>query len=359
MIFNRLTGLDIGPEPTYVIEGNIKPANAPVRYPFLWNAPRQDKTQWPGFANNGNSILGLARNLGEVTGVFSIFHPKKDSGSLLGIDYVSVNSANLHGLRSLEEMIDKIGPPKWPLSIDKQLAAEGAKLFKDNCAKGCHEIKDGAFRSIIRKSWLTPILNVGTDTREWSILERNVDPGVLAGSSILGLDESLQNPEAPIKILGNSVIGTIIQHTIPLTERFNQGEQMKLSGSVFTADTKDLKDAFNYTSPGAPTKGSYESRVLQGVWATAPYLHNGSVPTLAELLKPAAERVAAFKIGPNYDPDQLGLAVEQSAFQRTLVTTDCKELDSGNSRCGHEGPRFGTNLSAHKKKALLEYLKTL
>ncbi|MGB8900889.1 MAG: hypothetical protein WCC90_17330, partial [Methylocella sp.] len=41
-----------------------------TRYPFLWNAARQDKTQWPGFAKNGIDLLGLARNLGEVYGVF-------------------------------------------------------------------------------------------------------------------------------------------------------------------------------------------------------------------------------------------------------------------------------------------------
>ena len=102
---------------------------------------------------------------------------------------------------------------------------------------------------------------------------------------------------------------------------------------------------------------AYESRVLQGIWSTAPYLHNGSVPTLAELLKPADQRVAAFKIGPSYDIQNVGLAVEQSQFNYTLATADCTNLNSGNSRCGHE---FGTTtLSADEKKALLEYLKTL
>ncbi|MGB3316971.1 MAG: di-heme-cytochrome C peroxidase, partial [Albidovulum sp.] len=63
MIFNRLTGLDIGDGPGHVIAENIAVADAPTRYPFLWNAARQDKTQWPGFAYNGNENLGLARNL--------------------------------------------------------------------------------------------------------------------------------------------------------------------------------------------------------------------------------------------------------------------------------------------------------
>jgi hypothetical protein len=104
------------------------------------------------------------------------------------------------------------------------------------------------------------------------------------------------------------------------------------------------------------TKGSYEARVMEGIWAAAPYLHNGSVPTLAELLKPAAERVKAFKVGPAYDTVNIGLAADQTWFNYTLTTTDCIDRNSGNSRCGHE---FGTQLSPDEKKALMEYLKTL
>jgi len=78
MIFNRLSGLDIGPAPTYMIPENIKLADVPVRYPFVWNAPIQDITQWPGFAPNGDRLLGLNRNIGEVFGVFANFHPQKD-----------------------------------------------------------------------------------------------------------------------------------------------------------------------------------------------------------------------------------------------------------------------------------------
>jgi len=96
--------------------------------------------------------------------------------------------------------------------------------------------------------------------------------------------------------------------------------------------------------------------VLEGVWAVAPYLHNGSVPSLAELLKPAAERVKSFKIGPDYDIENVGLAAQQTKFDYTLQTTDCSDRNSGNSRCGHE---YGTKLSPEEKRALLEYLKEL
>jgi hypothetical protein len=106
----------------------------------------------------------------------------------------------------------------------------------------------------------------------------------------------------------------------------------------------------------SPPKGAYESRVMQGIWAAAPYLHNGSVPTLADLLKPAAQRPASFKIGPAYDREKIGLAVDQPTSNFTLQTADCSDLNSGNSRCGHE---FGATLSDDDKRALLEYLKTL
>jgi hypothetical protein len=85
-------------------------------------------------------------------------------------------------------------------------------------------------------------------------------------------------------------------------------------------------------------------------------LHNGSVPTLAELLKPSAQRPTKFSLGAKYDIDKIGLAETQDASSPPRTVTDCSELNSGNSRCGHE---YGTTLSETDKKALLEYLKTL
>jgi mono/diheme cytochrome c family protein len=351
MIFNRLTGLDIGPPPTYIIEDNIQRADAPVRYPFLWNAWRQDKTQWPGFADNGNPILGLGRNVGEVTGVFSAYHPTKDGGRVLGINYVGNNSTNFDGLIALEKLIQKIGPPTWRWPTNAALAAQGSKIFAQNCAQHCHAVKV----NLLTQTWVTPVQNVGTDAHEWTILDRKVDPGVLAGASIPGLSARLQNPESAQKVLSLSVIGSIIQHAVPVILPNDFRQDIVQSDTAFTPETEALKGAFRYGAAVA-ARGSYESRVLKGIWAAAPYLHNGSVPTLAELLKPAAERVTTFKIGPNYDLDQVGLAVEQTAFTQLRQTTDCADIDSGNSRCGHE---FGTKLSADQKKALLEYLKTL
>ena len=97
--------------------------------------------------------------------------------------------------------------------------------------------------------------------------------------------------------------------------------------------------------------------MLKGIWAAAPYLHNGSVPTLAQLLTLfGAEGADFFALGPNYDQDDIGLAATQPGSGYTFQATGCDELDSGNSNCGHE---YGTTLSVEDKEALLEYLKTL
>ena len=114
--------------------------------------------------------------------------------------------------------------------------------------------------------------------------------------------------------------------------------------------------AFSSRIIAGPGVNVIDASCASGIWAPAPYLHNGSVPTLAELLKPPTERIKQFKIGNAYDNVNVGLAVEQTQFNTTMTTTDCGDLNSGNSRCGHE---FGTKLPETEKKALLEYLKTL
>ena len=395
MIFNRLTGLDLGPPPSLLIADNIKKADAPVRYPFLWNAPIQDKTQWPGFADNGNDVLALARNLGEVLGVFGAFEPKRDG---LIINFLNNNSANFDGLGKLEELIKQIGPPKWPWLIDTNLAAQGKVIFDRPNASGgcvgCHGITPGKARFSATPTWGTPIQNVGTDTREYDILAWTAKTGVLQGTFIPFATKPLKADDQAFNILATSVIGSIAEQalrggaapsgsalvaTTPDAQVQSTQNPFNLNVTRLPPALRDLEGAYHLptmptqdqsglsfqgqtipalAAPAAPlpSKGSYEARVMQGIWAAAPYLHNGSVPTLAELLKPAAERVKQFKVGPAYDNVNIGLAVEQTQFDTTITTTDCGDLNSGNSRCGHE---FGTLLPDPEKKALLEYLKTL
>jgi mono/diheme cytochrome c family protein len=392
MIFNRLTGLDLGPPPSYLIADNIKTADAPVRYPFLWNAPKQDQTQWPGFSDNGSDILGLARNLGEVFGVFAVFEPLNQG---LYFDFLNNNSANFDGLSTLEDLVKEIGPPKWPWLIDSTLAAQGETIFNRSTEQGgcvsCHGIAHGKVRFPLAQTWATPVQSVGTDTREYDILDWSVNTGALEGAFIPFVTYPLQQNDRAFNVLAVSVIGTIAEEAVlgsgaskapvlvavPHAQIQNVPGLPPLKFEPLPPALRDLQGAFHLPTahpqtpltfqglpvpapvvPAAPPppKGSYEARVLQGIWAAAPYLHNGSVPTLAELLKPASQRVKEFKIGPAYDIVNVGLAVEQPQSGSTLVTTDCSNLNSGNSNCGHE---YGTKLTDQEKKALLEYLKAL
>lgn len=387
MIFNRLAGLDVGEPPTYLIPENIARADAPTRYPFLWNAPRQDKTQWPGFADNGNDILGLSRNLGEVYGVFAVFHPTVETGFLkLDRDYLSNNSANFAGLRALESTVWNIGPPQWPWEIDHALAARGAEIFDRPTEAGgcvaCHGITRGAFRSPFHTTWATPVVDVGTDTRECGVLTRTVKTGVMAGATI-PFKGTLGEEDTAFNLLATAVIGSIVQDYLPFTTVGAQPQDAVGSFSMTTLEQalppelQALQGAFRTPEEPAPSPGTlrltaldvapptsaqptsgcaYEARVLQGIWAAAPYLHNGSVQSLADLLKPAAERAASFPLGPAYDIETVGLAGTQTRFDYVLETTGCDAIDSGNSRCGHE---YGVDLSNTEKAALLEYLKTL
>src|ERR1700761_7199301 len=155
MIFNRVSGKDLG------IPDNIKPADAPVSYPFLWNASKQDKTQWNGGVPNGLFIHALGRNTGEVFGVFGEAKPKRVGFGLLpDIDYKN-NSVNLRNLQLLEEKIASLKSPTWPFAIDKDQAAKGADLFKTNCA-GCHGEKPS---DSVPGAWKTPVIDAGTDRK--------------------------------------------------------------------------------------------------------------------------------------------------------------------------------------------------
>jgi hypothetical protein len=336
MLENQATGVDIGsPTDAYLIPHNIFPANVPVRYAFLWNEGKQDFTQWAGTSVNGNDSYGLERNAGEVIGIFGVIYPKPNPSVTNGYDFLSSNSLNFDGLLKAGNLVKKIGPPKWPWAIDRKKAARGKVLYAVSCGVGCHEIKKGESRPPVTTTWRTPVINVGTDTKYYDVLaQKSVSSGILSAFS------DPIDPSAPL---------------IPATGASSLSLVSILNDSILTQ--KYPKINLSLKAPTSTTGAAYESRVLQGIWTVAPYLHNGSVPSLTELLKPAALRVKAFQVGPAYDVTHVGLAANQPNGQSSIrVTSDCSNLNSGNSNCGHE---FGTSLSPADKEALLEYLKTL
>lgn len=99
----------------------------------------------------------------------------------------------------------------------------------------------------------------------------------------------------------------------------------------------------------------YIAAHLDGIWLRGPYLHNGAVPTIRDLLEPASKRPKLFFRGYDvYDPVNMGFVTTGSEAQRIGTKLDVN--DRGNGNQGHE---YGTTLSPERKRALIEYLKTL
>jgi mono/diheme cytochrome c family protein len=100
----------------------------------------------------------------------------------------------------------------------------------------------------------------------------------------------------------------------------------------------------------------YAAERLDGVWMRGPYLHNGSVPSVGDLLKPPAQRATTFYRGNNLlNNRDLGF-VSNLAQEKGLHFALFDTQQPGNSNAGHV---YGTDLSDHDKKAIVEYLKTL
>jgi hypothetical protein len=107
----------------------------------------------------------------------------------------------------------------------------------------------------------------------------------------------------------------------------------------------------------------YANLPLDGIWLRAPYLHNGSVPTLRLLLEPSSpsaptHRPQGFYRGnDNYDPVNVGFVWQLPASDgRNYFPFDTRLIANGN--WGHEGAAYGTTLPPADKDALVEYLKT-
>ena len=126
--------------------------------------------------------------------------------------------------------------------------------------------------------------------------------------------------------------------------------------------TQEAADAYNEFAEGyewdfdnlRKTDG-YVNVSLDGLWLRAPYLHNGSVPYLQDLLEVPEKRTKVFYRGYDvYDPEKVGFVAEGPEAEKVGFKYDTSVVANGN-----QGHLYGTDLSAEEKKALIEYLKTL
>jgi cytochrome c5 len=191
--------------------------------------------------------------------------------------------------------INSIQPPKYPKPIDEQLARQGKAVFKETCST-CH----GTY---------------GADGKY---------PNLLVPASIIQTDPLLytsnySNPQ--------------------FVNWFNK--------SWFTTGDHPAKLI--------PFKG-YIAPPLDGIWITAPYMHNGSVPTLEAMLnskmRPKFWQRSFSKPSYNYEVPGWNYEVKEKADNNEVYNTTLK----GYGNYGHE---FGDKLSDSERKAVIEYLKTL
>jgi hypothetical protein len=200
-------------------------------------------------------------------------------------------------LKKIEAFVMDLQPPAYPLPIDPALKAQGAALFQAQCAE-CHALHGP------RTLHPIPLLEVGTDPH-----------------------------------------------------RSNQWSQSQVdSWKKMAAEYQSKYDAKWNFDTFAKNDG-YVAVLLDGVWLRGPYLHNGSVPSLRDLLNPPAQRPARFYRGNDLlDGHNVGFvsdAPESSGGQKYfLVDTTLP----GNGNGGHT---WGTTLTPPEKEALLEYLKSL
>jgi len=324
---------------------NWSTATGPVKPPFLWNSPHGEWTLWNAIVQDP-----IARNLGEATGSFMAvdLHSKTPAEGLFA------SNAAIGELQRVEDQLERLAPPSWPEDvfgkIDRDKAKVGKALFVDQCA-GCHGIwpyrwtEPNKFGKRFMIVGLVPETYVGTDPQAFTAMR----PFALTGQFADYLPPELQGkPIVPTFILQRTIQRSILETAIRKLKP-TEAQLVQLNGY------RELP------SPPPPQR-VWKAAPRDGVWATAPFLHNGSVPNLYEMLIPAAERTKKFCVSREFDPIKVGLDVsscDPGAF--VLDTTII-----GNSNSGHsfqEGPRgngvIGPLLTEDQRWALVEYLKSI
>jgi hypothetical protein len=337
LIFDRVTSSETG------IGENWSTPVEPVKPPFLWNAPQGSWTQWGGTIQDP-----INRNIGETEGVFlpMDLHSKTPAEGLYDSPSLPLN------LIKIEAAISRLAPPKWPEDvfgkIDRAKAAQGKALFMANC-ESCH--------NAYPYTW-TPANKYGKRFIQVGIVPRSYvgtasQLSYLRPFAITG--EFKDTMPGPFK--GKTVVPMgVFQAT--LNARVRDAAIAKLT---LTPDQVIAMNGYREMPlPRAP-RDSYKAAPRDGVWATGPFLHNGSVPNLYEMLIPAKERTKKFYVGREFDPVKVGL--DTTARSGTYVRDTTLP---GNSNVGHSfenGPLgngvIGPLLTDPQRYALIEYLKSI
>ena len=289
--YGRLDAFGIGRDELFgAIGANSLPADAPVSIPHIWG---MEYTGWLQWGANTNSVM--ERNIGQALGVGALFDPKTFEST--------VRLENLHQLETWPTRSRRrSGRTRSRRSIQARADA-GRALFYQHCA-GCHETfkTDGRMRTY----QLFSLDEVGTDPMTAINFERQV---MLADGTILPF------PAAALGLI-TQIKQKAYQEQKLDAQTIAQWEQRQIrSGPQWDPTFRaPLLDADQWDD----TRGRkiYRAKTLVGIWATAPFLHNGSVPTIFDLLE-AGRRSTGDVSRPDSastDPVKLGIQTDRSKY---------------------------------------------
>lgn len=210
--------------------------------------------------------------------------------------------------RDIQAYLLSLEAPRYPFPIDRTLAAHGATVFKEHCAR-CHGTygPGGTYPNKI-----VPLEEIGTDRSRWAGITRAFD------------------------------------------DYYNRSWFGRERTGWFADDY------------AARPSAGYQAPPLDGVWATAPYFHNGAVPTVYHVLNAKARPrifTRSYRTGAeDYDPERLGWKVtvlEQGPDPGLSGYERRKIYDTTQPGRGNGGHTYGDDLEESERRAVLEYLKTL
>ncbi len=353
---------------------NRNPAIAPVSYPFLWGTHQSDVVQWNGSAPNTPRLVGpMVRNIGQVVGVFGGL--KIEQGDNGKIEYSS--TVDFEGLGELEGLVSKLSAPQWTdpnagmPALEEELMAKGKVLYQENCAS-CHEVvpAEKQFKNYTARMVL--VSEVGTDPMAaWAADHHRSATGILKGQRAEVLfGERFQDSTQSINIPVNGVAGIVKKHIgrvtkgVIVSEHYKPDKNWQESLDAHLASRDEILEwkaaqhkMKRYKNSEKNVEGlKYKARPLNGIWATSPYLHNGSVPNLWELLMPEDERMPRFWVGTQaFDTQRVGFVTNRGKNEFRVFNQE-GNIRPGNSNKGH---LYGTQLSEDDRWALIEYMKSL
>jgi processive rubber oxygenase RoxA-like protein len=357
------------------ISGNNVPITAPVNFPHIWDVSWFFWVQY-----NGSIQQPMVRNAGEAMGV---------SASVNYNDTPTPRFTSTLPIRALHDEIEQMlaGPrppsqaegftglraPAWPGDIlppiRTELLARGAEVYRDRC-QGCHlpPIRTPEFWASDRWTQpnavgeryldlhLVPIATVGTDPAQATDMANRI----VRVRAALGLPGGTGT--GPQRSYGfGRALGDLVALAVNRwydTNNIPPAERQRLNG-------------FRPNGIRAPL--SYKARPLDGIWATAPYLHNGSVPNLWDLLSPYSERNRHCFVPRHadrcillfgtreFDPVRVGYVNGGSFRLNTSLAGNrntghlFETRDPANSNPGIIGPL----IPPEDRSALIEFLKTL